>query len=148
MYLDCIRMRYADQLRTRIDVPDDMLDLQIPKLCIQLLVENAVRSVTTGQPPWEVMVVCETRDGSWYVTVLDNGPGFDPEVDRALRSQMDEILRTGVLPSLKIQGMGILNIFIRLYLLEGIPFIFDMGSRSEGGAFVTIGGRLPADPEV
>ena len=144
MYLDCIRMRYADKLHAQIEVPDDMLDLQIPKLCIQLLVENAVRSVTTGPPPWEVRVVCETRDNFWYVTVLDNGPGFDPEVDKALRSQMDEILRTGVLPSLKIQGMGILNIFIRLYLLEGIPFIFDMGSRSEGGAFVTIGGKLPA----
>ena len=54
---------------------------------------------------------------------------------------MDEILRTGVLPSLKIQGMGILNIFIRIYLLDGIPFIFDMGNNPDGGAFVTIGGK-------
>ena len=44
--------------------------------------------------------------------------------------------------------MGILNIFIRLYLLDGIPFIFDMGNRPEGGAFVTIGGHLKKDGET
>ena len=142
MYLDCIRMRYGDDLISKIEVPDEMLDLQIPKLCTQLLVENAVRSVTTRKPPWEVTIHCETRDGNWYVTVSDNGPGFDPEVDKNLRAQMDQILETGTLPSLKIQGMGILNIFIRLYLLDGIPFIFDMGNRPQGGAFVTIGGSL------
>ena len=53
-----------------------------------------------------------------------------------------EILRTGVLPSLKIEGMGILNIFIRLYLLDGIPFVFDFGNKEEGGAFVTVGGHV------
>ena len=141
MYLECIHMRYGDQLISEISVPDHMLDIQIPKLCTQLLVENAIRSVTTQAPPWRVSVECKTEDGKWYVTVRDNGPGFDEEVDRRLRAQMDEILKTGVLPSLKIQGMGILNIFIRLYLLDGIPFIFDMGNNPEGGAFVTIGGK-------
>lgn len=167
MYLDCIRMRYGDQLISRITVPDDMLEIPIPKLCIQLLVENAIRSVTTTAPPWDVSVTCliEERPASgglpvqdkavkgdepagissqtyWKVTVRDNGPGFDPETDKKLRSQMDYILENGILPSLQIQGMGILNIFIRLYLLDGIPFIFDMGNNPEGGAYVTIGGRI------
>lgn len=142
MYLDCLRMRHGDRLSSNIEVEDDMLDIMVPKLCIQLLVENAVRSVTTVAPPWSVDIKCRTENGNWYVTVSDNGPGFDPQVEKTLRAQMDEILETGVLPSLKIRGMGILNIFIRLYLLEGIPFIFDLGNRAEGGAFVMIGGRM------
>ena len=148
MYLECIRMRYGDQLSSSITVPDEMLEIQIPKLCIQLLVENAVRSVTTVSPPWNIRIECSIEEtsqedaGTWKVTVRDNGPGFDPEVDQRLRSQMDYILANGILPSLKIQGMGILNIFIRLYLLDGIPFIFDMGNNPEGGAFVTIGGKI------
>ena len=144
MYLDCIGMRYGDQLVRRITVPDDMLEVQVPKLCIQLLVENAVRSATTLAPPWQIEVSCEVRGENWYVTVSDNGPGFDPEVEKGLRAQMDQILADGILPSLKIQGMGLLNIFIRLYLLDGIPFIFDMGNRPGGGAFVTIGGKMHA----
>ena len=148
MYLECIRMRYGDQLSSSITVPDEMLEIQIPKLCIQLLVENAVRSVTTVSPPWNIRIECgideagQAGERTWKVTVRDNGPGFDPEVDQHLRSQMDYILANGILPSLKIQGMGILNIFIRLYLLDGIPFIFDMGNNPDGGAFVTIGGRI------
>ena len=172
MYLDCIRMRYGDQLVSHITVPDEMLEIPIPKLCIQLLVENAIRSVTTAAPPWQVSVNCLLEDmppsdnpsdqenvaenGSsapaasqkfWKVTVRDNGPGFDTETDKKLRSQMDYILENGILPSLQIQGMGILNIFIRLYLLDGIPFIFDMGNNPEGGAFVTIGGRVHDEAE-
>ena len=140
MYLDCLQMRYQDHLTWTIDVEDDMLDIMIPKLCIQLLVENAVRSITTQAPPWHVSIICTQNEREWRVTVSDNGPGFDPEVDRRLRAQMDQILADGILPSLKIQGMGLLNIFIRLYLLDGIPFIFDFGNLPEGGAFVTIGG--------
>ena len=142
MYLNCLKMRYQEHLTWDISVDDDMLDLLIPKLCIQLLVENAVRSITTQAPPWHIDITCVQKNENWYVTVSDNGPGFDSEVDKRLRKQMDQILETGTLPSLKIQGMGILNIFIRLYLLDGIPFIFDMGNLPEGGAFVTIGGRL------
>ena len=142
MYLDCIRMRYGDSLQSSIRVEDEMLDYQVPKLCIQLLVENAVKSVTTQSPPWQISIDGHTKDGHWYVTVSDNGPCFDPEVETDLRRQMDQILEKGILPSLKIEGMGILNIFIRLYLLDGISFIFDMGNLPDGGAFVTIGGKI------
>ena len=148
MYLNCLKMRFQDNLTWNISVSDDMLEIMVPKLCIQLLVENAVRSITTQAPPWHVDITCTQNEENWYVTVADNGPGFDPEVDRRLRSQMDEILKNGILPSLKIQGMGLLNIFIRLYLLDGIPFIFDMGNRPEGGAFVMIGGTLKEKPET
>jgi exodeoxyribonuclease VII large subunit len=67
----------------------------IPKLCIQLLVENAVRSITTQAPPWHVSIICTQDEREWRVTVSDNGPGFDPEVDRRLRAQMDQILADG-----------------------------------------------------
>ena len=148
MYLECLKMRYRDHLTWTISADDDILECRVPKLCIQLLVENAVRSVTTLAPPWHVDISCVEEEEKWYVTVSDNGPGFDPEVDQRLRAQMREILKDGILPSLKIQGMGLLNIFIRLYLLDGIPFIFDFGNRPEGGAFVTIGGSLhQSEPE-
>ena len=141
-YLGCMQKRFGGGLHYTYDISDDILDCMVPKLCIQLLVENAVKAVMTHREPWEIRVE-GARDGDdWHVTVMDNGPGFDPEVDRELRSNMDEILRTGVLPSLKIEGMGILNIFIRLYLLDGIPFVFDFGNKDDGGAFVTVGGHV------
>ena len=139
MYLECMSLRFGDALEYSFEVEDELLDYQIPKLCIQLLVENAIKSVTAGAPPWRIRVRGYSSEGAFYIRVEDNGAGFDPKVDKKLRSQMDEILKTGTLPSLKIEGMGILNIFIRFYLLDGITFLFDFGNREEGGAFVMVG---------
>ena len=141
-FLRCNERRFGRDLTYSYDIDDDVLDCMVPKLCVQLLVENAVKAVTTALPPWRIEIKGARKEDDWYVTVSDNGPGFDSEVDRELRQSMDEILETGVLPSLKIEGMGILNIFIRLYLLDGIPFVFDFGNRKEGGAFVTVGGHI------
>ena len=141
-YLGCIKRRFGDGLTYIYEISDDILDCMVPKLCVQLLVENAVKAVMSHVAPWEIKVEGARYGDDWHITVSDNGPGFDPDVDRELRRNMDEILRTGVLPSLKIEGMGILNIFIRLYLLDGIPFVFDFGNKEEGGAFVTVGGHV------
>ncbi len=141
-FLHCMKRRFGDGLDYRFEISDEILDCMVPKLCVQLLVENSIKAVTTRRPPWEIVVKGDMDEDNWHVTVFDNGPGFDPEVDRKLRENMDRILETGVLPSLKIEGMGILNIFIRLYLLDGIPFVFDFGNRDEGGAFVTVGGHI------
>ena len=143
MYLECMKLRFADDLVYEFEVDDEMLECMIPKLCIQLLVENAIKSVTTQSPPWKIKVYGYIEGDNWYIEVQDNGPGWDKEVDKKLRAQMDRILETRTLPSLKIEGMGVLNIFIRFYLLDGITFLFDFGDRPEGGAFVKVGRRLP-----
>lgn len=141
MYLSCMKLRFSDALHYQFDVEDEMLDFMIPKLCVQLLVENSIKSVTTQASPWNIRVYGYTDADNWYIEVQDNGPGFDPLVDQSLRRQMDDILKTKTLPSLKIQGMGLLNIFIRFYLMDGILFIFDFGNNPNGGAFVKVGRR-------
>ena len=142
LYLNCMKMRFKDKFTYEFDIGDDLLDLKIPKLCIQLLIENSVKFVSKTAPPWHIRIEGYIDAGQWLISVKDNGPGFDPEVDRHLRSQMDEILKYSRLPSLELDGMGILNIFIRFYLLFGSSFLFQFGNLPEGGAFVIVGGRF------
>ncbi len=142
LYLNCMKMRFKDKLTYEFDIDDDLLERKIPKLCIQLLIENSVKFVSKTAPPWHIRVEGYIDAGQWLISVKDNGPGFDPEVDRHLRSQMDEILKYSRLPSLELDGMGILNIFIRFYLLFGRAFLFQFGNLPEGGAFVIVGGRF------
>ena len=142
LYLKCIKLRFGDSLKYEIDVEDDMLELPVPKLCIQLLVENAVKFTANTSPPWHIVIQGHMDEECWYVEVKDNGPGFGEEITAHLKSQMDVILEKGLLPSLELDGMGILNIFIRFYLIYGITFIFDFGNLPEGGAIVKVGGRF------
>lgn len=140
LYLSCMKLRFGGALNYTFDVEDDMLELPIPKLCIQLLVENAIKFTASATPPWNILIRGSLTETSWYVEVRDNGPGFDDAVSSTLRRQMEEIRRNGILPSLKLDGMGILNIFIRFYLIYGNSFYFDFGTLPEGGATITIGG--------
>lgn len=142
LYLQCMKMRFKDLFSYEFDIADELLDHKIPKLCIQLLIENSVKFTSRTAPPWHIRVEGYIDTGMWLITVKDNGPGFDPEVDRHLRSQMDEILKQSKLPSLELDGMGILNIFIRFYLLFGKAFLFQFGNLPEKGAFVIVGGRF------
>lgn len=142
VYLKCMKLRFGESLNYEFSIEDDMLELPIPKLCIQLLVENATKFTSHVSPPWHISIEGHMDKDCWYVDVKDNGPGFGEDVTVHLKSKMDEILESGVLPSLELDGMGILNIFIRLYLIYGITFIFDFGNLPEGGAFVKVGGRF------
>jgi sensor histidine kinase YesM len=148
MYLECLRYRFGENLTYEFDVEDKLLDYYIPKLCIQLLVENAIKSITSGPLPWHICVHGYMEGDNWFIEVIDSGAGFDEDVDRNLRKQMDSILETGVLPSLKIEGMGILNIFIRFYLLDGITFLFDFGNNVDGGAFVKVGRSIEKSVKI
>lgn len=142
LYLKCMKLRFGDALHYEFDVDDDMLELPIPKLCIQLLVENAVKFTANTSPPWHITIYGHVDENCWFIEVKDNGPGFSKEITAQLKAQMDDILKYRVLPSLKLDGMGVLNIFLRFYLIYGISFMFDFGNLPEGGAIVIVGGRF------
>ena len=40
-----------------------------------------------------------------------------------------------------------LNVFIRFYLIDRSPFIFEYGNRETGGAYVRVGRYLKAEGE-
>lgn len=140
-YLRCMEIRYQGDLTCEVSLPREMNPVPVPKLCVQLLAENAIKFTTTQRPPYRIRIEGAMNGDSYELRIRDNGPGFDPETREALTAQMEEIRRTSTLPSLKIQGMGILHVYIRFFLLYGERFIFRLENNPEGGACVVIGGE-------
>ena len=138
-YLTCMAIRYPDDLSYEIQVPDAMLQIPVPKLCTQLLVENAIKYTTIKRPPYRIQIRGFLHEDHYELHILDNGPGFTPEVLTDLEERIRQIKDTSMLPSLKINGMGILNVFIRYWLLHENQVLFRLENRSEGGARVVIG---------
>lgn len=141
-YLECMRIRYDDELNYTIDLPEELYDYRLPKLCLQLIVENAIKFTTKRKGPWHVTITGKLTESDWQIQVMDNGPGFDPTELAHLMQQIEEIDRTGVLPNLEINGMGLMNIYIRFKLLFHGKFIFRLNNHEPNGAVVTIGGIL------
>jgi len=139
-YLACMIVRYQEDLSYSIDVPDEMLDVKIPKLCIQLLVENAIKFSTTIKPPWHIIIRGFMVETTHYISVIDNGPGFDQDTIHDIEAKIRQIDESGLLPSLEIKGMGLMNIYIRLKILNSNDTTFKLENLVGGGASVTIGG--------
>ncbi len=138
-YLECMKIRFGENLQYGFEIDDALWDVMIPKLCIQLLVENAIKSVTKQAPPWKISIIGRIEEDCWKIEVSDNGSGFDAAAMEKLRVQTESILTTHSFPSLQINGSGLLNIFIRFYLIDKAPFIFEYGNRESGGAYVRVG---------
>lgn len=147
-YLGCLKLRFGDSLSFVIDIPDEMLELRVPKLGIQLLVENAMKFTTPNSPPWQIEIRGVLDAPRWSVTVFDNGSGFSEETLEKLRAKMREIDKSKLLPSLELNGMGLMNIYIRLHLLYGAGHFFELGNREPHGAAVTIGGNIHASNQT
>ena len=107
-YLSIQRIRYRDQLSAEFLVEDGYLDVMIPAMTLQPLVENAV-----AHGAEEMLEVCEIRiyaeHAGRYIDIIveDNGPGMDEDILEKLAS--GEMKAEGL-------GIGMSNIHQRLKL--------------------------------
>jgi two-component system, LytTR family, sensor kinase len=80
-YLTIERARFGERLQVRLQIAPEVLPVGLPFLCLQPLVENAVRH-GLSRKPGVGMVSIEARDegAECHITVEDDGVGMDPQV--------------------------------------------------------------------
>ena len=78
-YLALEGARFGDRLQVKRDVAEELLDVVLPFLTVQPLVENAVRHGIEGTPRGGTVTVTAARVGvDCVLTVADDGLGMDP----------------------------------------------------------------------
>lgn len=76
-YLAIEQMRFRDRMQVTINAPEETLQLVVPPLILQPLVENAVRhGISRVSSAGRVSVDAVLSNGSLVLTVCDDGPGF------------------------------------------------------------------------
>jgi two-component system, LytTR family, sensor kinase len=76
MYLDIQLARLGERLTVRISAAPDTLDLAVPTLLLQPLVENAIRHGASTRPgPASIDVRAFRDDTMLIIEVTDDGPG-------------------------------------------------------------------------
>jgi len=122
-YLSIERARYGERLRITVNAAQDALDVRIPRLLIQPLVENAVRHGLSGSTSSGAIDIAATRTDRW-LTVQVSNDGAAPQ-------------RDAVAP---LEGVGLGNTRSRLRTLYGDAF--ELGfSHAAAGTTVTM--RIP-----
>jgi len=76
MYFDIQRVRMGERLTTRVSAEPQTLDVRVPTLLLQPLVENAIRHAAAARPGPTLIEVHGRRDRDQLVIdVEDDGPG-------------------------------------------------------------------------
>ena len=122
-YLEIQQIRFQDQLRVRLDVPDELLDACVPSLILQPLVENAIKhGVTPRAEGGEVTVTVSREQDVLRVTVRDDGPGLSGSSARSANGG----------------GVGLANTQARLAQLYGDRHRFSVANHPAGGVLVEL----------
>ena len=123
-YIKIQSVRFEDRLLFNLTVPPqlDLTQIQVPKLIIQPIVENAVKyGVEKTDRPVVVEVALHISEARLLITVFNDGDGFDPKV-----------------PRFESTGVGLHNIASRLRILYGTKAGIDVQSAVGDMTTVTI----------
>lgn len=124
-YVDIQKVRFGERLRVSVDIPADLLEVQVPNLLLQPLVENAIKhGVAKRAAGGIVRVAGARRDGSLHLSVYNDGPSF-PE----------DWQTTGA-------GVGLANLRTRLKILHSDAAELRMTRAEPDGVEVIVTLRL------
>ncbi|RZK96204.1 MAG: sensor histidine kinase [Rhodococcus sp. (in: high G+C Gram-positive bacteria)] len=83
-YLTLERARFGDALAVKLQVAPEVLNVVLPFLALQPLVENAVRHGIAGNPNGGTVSIVAADEGTdCVISVEDDGVGMDPELLRS-----------------------------------------------------------------
>ncbi|MGW2815899.1 sensor histidine kinase [Streptomyces sp. NPDC001415] len=131
-YLALVRARFGDRLSVTLQVAPEVLPVSLPFLCLQPLVENAVKHGIEGAvAAGRITIRALDAGNEAEVVIEDDGEGMDPE-------QLRRILRGDGDPS---GGIGLLNVDERLRQVYGDAYglVIETGI----GAGMKVTARIP-----
>ncbi|WP_436237946.1 sensor histidine kinase [Paenibacillus sp. LjRoot153] len=140
-YLECIKIRHKQNVMYTFEMAENMQNIPVPRLIIQPLVENSLKYSSKLLPPWTIKVRGYQENDHWFVEVTDNGPGFDQRAIAEFNNRIQEIEQTGIIPGLQLDGMGLLNIYLRLKISYSTNMYMQTVNLPDGGAKVIVGGK-------
>ena len=133
-YVQLMKLRYGEYLSYDVQIDHEALEIELPKLTLQPLVENCMNhGFQMSRPPWKIKISCKGNKSSWEIRVEDNGCGMEEEVVERIKARVSSnhmILKNESTDS-DHHGMGLTNTLIRLKLMYGNSFQFDLINGSE-----------------
>lgn len=138
LYVKLQNMRYEDKISFLIDVPDEILDFEIPKLVLQPIVENSIQhGIFEKESKEGTIVIMAWMEGEDIVFVIsDDGVGIPPE--------KVPLILDGTYEDGKGSNIGIYNTHLRLQLLYGKSYGLHYESTPGRGTEVQV--KLPGIP--
>ena len=132
-YLAIEVVRFGDKLRVNKEISEDTLDLVVPSMVLQPLIENSLKHGLEPRLNGGTVTLRSrvTQEGKLLVEIEDDGVGMAP--DRELPSAVGGVLARG-----QGTGIGMRNVRERMSVLYGDLASMEINSRPGRGTQVTL----------
>ncbi|KUH36830.1 MULTISPECIES: sensor histidine kinase [Streptomyces] len=131
-YLALAGARFGDRLQVTLQIAPEVLPVTLPFLCLQPLVENAVKhGLEDSRTTCRITIAAQDAGAEAVVTIEDDGVGMDPAVLRAILA--------GERP--RASGIGLPNVDERLRQAYGDDYGLVVETGVDAGMKVTV--RIP-----
>jgi LytS/YehU family sensor histidine kinase len=128
-YLNIEHIRFQDRLTIEMEIEPETLDIMVPNLILQPIVENAVRHGVARQTlPGHITIRALKKSDRLIMQVEDNGPGLKMNANG------------------DFSGIGLNNTRARLKQFYGADYDFQIANSKTSGVIVTI--EIPATQSV
>lgn len=134
-YITIQQMRYGDIINMELCIPEELLDINIPKMTLQPLVENSIyHGIRVKEGKKGKVEITAYSDGKdVQIVVSDSGTGMGSreieEMNRSISIHDDSF------------GYGVRNVNKRIELMFGKPYGLRFTGNENGGVTVVV--RLP-----
>ncbi|MFC3768585.1 sensor histidine kinase [Paenibacillus sp. GCM10012303] len=147
-YVELQSHRFDGQVSLKLELDDKTMDIQVPKMLIQPVVENYFKHGFEPTSVTEGIITVRSRtsdDGRLIVSVEDNGKGAETDRLNGIRLLLR---RAGIGSDADSEqenggGIGLLNVLSRLKLLHGEEAAMDIENVKPHGFKVTL--SIPYD---
>ena len=143
-YLELMKVRYEDKFQYAMVYVGEMKRCRLPRFIIQPLLENCfAHGFRAKEFPWKIDVQIFGSGDCWEIQVSDNGCGMEQEKLGQLMQELDGMRSRDMvelMKEMKIGGLSIKNVYVRLYIAYGDRMVFHMES-NDTGTRITVGGN-------
>jgi two-component system sensor histidine kinase YesM len=128
-YIAIQRIRLSTDFTFRLDIPQNLEDVRIPKMILQPLVENAIIHGLEGRENSLIGIQAELDEEKnlLLLSVIDNGVGFPPSMTGRYVPPTQE----------RPENLGLYNVDTILAKHYGSDFGLELSNPPQGGAKVT-----------
>lgn len=143
-YIEVMNIRFDEPIQLRLDIPEEYMELEVLKMSLQPIVENAVKHAWTGEETGarEIDIrVAEWQEENIRISVTDNGDGIEPEQLGRLNRELSligvrEKVPGGFGKDEKVRGIGLINVQERVRLFFGQAYGLEV--ISEPGGYTSV----------
>lgn len=141
-YMRLHQYRLGERLTYRVQVPEDLLPVKVPKLILQPLVENAViHGIGQIEDPGVIVVSAYELDYNLILEVRDNGGGITGAPNPMQSKETIELIPVDEIREKRGLGTGLKQLETRIKLLYGARYGLEIADTAGEGAVVRI--KLP-----